>query len=116
MFAAYVDNGNGWRLETIHDEILRDTKCLKRFENGSTVEDVLCAYFDVTPDQIVKTLKGNNMVEYWAGMVGMSIASLIEWIDASRKFPSKFKVIKESECQMDLGAGGVLKFDWVIDD
>lgn len=98
---------------------------LHMFEKNALVEDVLSAYLNVTPDRICHALTEDeiDLTKYWADNCGMSVADLIDWIDASLRYPAKFTVIKEHgsgggwpECQLDLDAGAVLFMDWVTDN
>lgn len=97
---------------------------LKALENSATVEDVLCAYFDVKPHSLMHALTENfnDIVQYWADCCDVSIAELLNWIERSLRFSAKFVIVNKCgcngwpECELDLDGGIVLNFDWVIDD
>ncbi len=96
-------------------------KTLHSFETSATVEDVLCAYYNVDPNKLMHTITEDDNVDYWADECGVSVASLIDWIESSLRYPAKFSVVKEESsigwpyCELDLDAGIVLSMDWVIE-
>jgi hypothetical protein len=100
-------------------------RTLHSYENGHTVEDILCSYFGVRPSRLMHTLTedDNGEIEYWADILHIGIGELLNWIEACLKKPANFKVVKEvgsgggyPDCELDLDGGVVLNFSWVTDD
>lgn len=97
---------------------------LKTFENSAIVEDVLCAYFNVKPENLMHSLteEFTDTIEYWADCCKVSMTELLCWIEGSLRFPARFSIVNKCgcngwpECELDLDGGIVLNFDWVIDD
>ena len=98
---------------------------LHSFEKNHTVEDILCAYFEVRPNKLMHVLTEDESgeIDYWSDILMMSTKDLLDWIEASLKSTAKFEVVNEEgssggypDCMLDLGAGVGLSLSWVVDD
>lgn len=96
---------------------------LYSFEKNATVDEVLSAYFECDSNKLMHTIAEDELdtIKCWAEDTGISVADLIDWIDASLRYPAKFRIIKESNafglpwCSLDLDAGIVLQMDWEVE-
>ena len=100
-------------------------KDLHSFEKNSLVGEVLDAYLGTAPNRVCHSLVEDCLdeTEYWANENGMSVEDFVDWVDASLRYPAKFKVVKEAgsgggwpECILDLDGGVIINMDWVTDD
>lgn len=98
---------------------------LRNFENNTTVATILSAYYDViSKADLLDAIQDESvgMLDYWAECNKMSEADLFNWIDCSLNEVAKFKVVSDNGmgggwpgCELDLGGGVILNFDWVMD-
>lgn len=102
-----------------------DLQTLHSFENNTSVATILSAYYDVISKfDLFDALQDDSigMLGYWAANNNMSTSDMFDWIDCSLNNVAKFKVVKEvgsndgyPDCELDLGGGVVLNFDWALD-
>lgn len=101
-------------LETLHN-----------FEKNTSVGTILSAYYDVlSKNDLMNAIQDESygMLDYWAERNNMCETDLLNWIDCSLDDTAKFKVIEDNstvggcpDCELDLGGGVVLNFDWMTD-
>ena len=99
-----------------------DLQTLHSFENNTSVATILSAYYDVISKfDLFDALQDDSigMLGYWASINNMSSSEIFDWIDCSLNNVAKFNVIgsndEHTDCELDLGGGVVLKFDWLLD-
>ena len=99
-----------------------DLQTLHSFENNTSVATILSAYYDVISKfDLFDAMEEDSigMLGYWALINNMSSSEIFDLIDCSLNNVAKFKVIGSNDgcpdCELDLGGGVVLKFDWMLD-
>ena len=99
-----------------------DLQTLHSFENNTSVATILSAYYDVISKfDLFDALQDDSigMLGYWASVNNMSSSEIFNWIDCSLNNVAKFKVVGSNNgcpiCELDLGGGVVLRFDWMLD-
>ena len=99
-----------------------DLQTLHSFEKDTSVATILSAYYDVISKiDLFDAMQDDSigMLGYWAANNNMSPSEMFDWIDCSLNNVAKFKVVGSNnecpDCELDLGGGVVLNFDWTID-